>query len=831
MPTTPSVSASSTSDLSCPACGAKPAAGDVYCTQCGSALARVVWSVSSDPSPGKGVVTLSPGGRFYLVALNEGSSPVDVRVDLSRAVGVVLVGAAVRRVEPERPHAFEVRHTESEAIEGVVELHSEDGPRRDWWERRSWRKEIRSLALAVRIREECWRIGAPTVLFAPASRRQYVRVWNDSDRERVLAVAGLPGFSVAAEGESPAGEPAPVAPGGSTEVCLQLEGRRDQVGAVTWQITTGADPVPVVVCQEPPRRPGTDAVVAIDYGTCNTRVRIRWRRGIVPGKPAGTVDVIGDTAPSAGRPAARWFPSEMVLEVSERSFRWGSDAALHIRRGQLDTGEVAVRSLKTDLREGVERYKDHRPEWTAAELLRRFLERVVHQIDEYLRTADPHRPLSRASIRLRYVCGRPVLDEREGDKRGQAYETCFLRALEQCGISPDDVDFVFEPVAAALGIARSREDLLLGLPPDAVVAVVDSGGGTTDVALARPQVDGGALSLDICAAYALRLGDDNPALAMPYFPGRDRREVGGDVLDHALAYQLLSRAQEVLEADGRAVPQSLRPPQLSQIDRKWLESFIDTCRTMKERFARVSTQYLNRLPGEPRDPSEALPFPNRPDLAGVRLVHDLYDRRVAAPILEPAVQDLASRIAEDRTKGIGVRSTEVRYVFYVGGTCVDPFVRRRYGKAFPLARAESDDDAQSDARIRERLEAVVEGAVWYGERVFAPSPLTLTVRCQGEEATLVREGGPLSPRSVATGRLFTCVLEAGQTLDAQLIASGGALSEPIAVARAFHRNETGVPEEVTLDVRACRELGATAELIAGDRRDPQWRFALLEDAS
>ncbi|HSV74698.1 MAG TPA: hypothetical protein VLH79_13140, partial [Chthonomonadales bacterium] len=651
----------------------------------------------------------------------------------------------------------------------------------------------------------------------------------DADRERPLETAAPAGFAAQVEGQ-PAGGPAAVAPDSSLEICLRLTGRRDAVCPGAWQVAPDGDPVPLVVAHERAAPPGADAVVAIDFGTRNTRVRLRWRRGLLPGKPPDTVDVIGDLPVSPGRPAAPWFSSEMVLHIAEKSFRWGTEAERHIRGGQLTPEEVVVRSLKTDLREGAEPWTEHRAEWTAVELLRRFFEPIVHRLDEHLRTADPQRPLSRTGMTLRYVVGRPVLDAREGDIRGRAYEEAVLEALARCGISREDVCFVHEPVAAAIGIARRREALLLGLPEGAAVAIVDSGGGTTDVALARPTVTGGVPSLDVIGSYSLRIGEGNPAIDIPYYPGRERREVGGNVLDHALAYRLLARPGDVLEADGRAVPTSLRPPSMESLDKAWVDTFVDTCRRMKERFAGASTLYLNRAAGEPRDPAEVLPFPNRPELAGVRLVHDLYDRSVAAPILLPTVEDLAARIAEECHLGRGARATDVRHVFYVGGTCVDPFVRQHYGRAFPLAPADADADAQGDQRIAERLQAVVDGAVWYGDQVFDPSPLALTVKWEGEDVTIVREGAALPPCSVATGRMLTCALDAGKEIEAELIASGGALPEPVTVARAFYRNETGVPEEVTFDVRVSREMGVTAELIAGGHREPQWRFALLRES-
>jgi hypothetical protein len=175
-----------------------------------------------------------------------------------------------------------------------------------------------------------------------------------------------------------------------------------------------------------------------------------------------------------------------------------------------------------------------------------------------------------------------------------------------------------------------------------------------------------------------------------------------------------------------------------------------------------------------------------------------------------------------------VRPSEVKRVFYVGGTNIDPFVREHFARAFPLAARESYTDAQSDERIAERLHAVVDGALWSDERLFPPAPVALTLRLAGGERPLLVEGAALPPAAVAAPRFFTETLDPGTELDAELIASGGGLPEPLVVARAFHQNETDMPIEVTLSVTVSREKGAVAEIVADGARLPQWRVALTE---
>lgn len=824
-------------DPACPNCSTPFQPGDAYCAACGCPSARIDLSLSSDRSLVDGVVRLRPGGRFFLAARNTGFSAARVEVDPSRAQGVSVAGIPSRRVTPGQEQSFELVHEVEHPLGGALLVRSDDGPREHWWERRGWReKEIR-LALHVRVREEAWVLGSPALLFPPGVRRQVARVWNDSDHERPFLTEAPAGYRVTSGETAVDQKPLPVPVGESIEVSLRHAGLPGESPDREWR--AGPDGTPIPLIRMAPASgsgapSGPDAVVAIDFGTRNTGIRVRWRRTLVPAKPAGTVDPVGD------RGSTPRFPTQMVLHLQERSFRWGSEAAEYIAANRMTPDEIALDNLKTYLREGQEPLVHLRPDWTAEELLGRYFERIFHRLDEYFRTAQPDQPLSRANLEVRYVVCRPVLDANEGDEAGRRYEQALLRAMARCGVPEEAVSLIQEPIAAGIGIAANREEELLGLPDGAAVAVVDSGGGTTHVALARVRLAGGRVSLDLAGSYALRLGSENPAIeairALEKYGFEDRREVGGNVLDRALALELGTRAPKLLESDGRSVPNNLwRNPKAAEPPappgslgaRARVREILRLCQQMKERFARVSTQYLNRAPGEPRDPGETLPFPNREDLQGVYLVHALYDEVVLAPILDPVVGELAGRVSEAQAEE-GVRPSEVRRVFFVGGTNVDPFVRRHFGRAFPLAAGENDPEAQSERRIAERLNAVVEGAAWFGEQLFALSPLTLSVRLRDREEVLVQEGAALPPAAVAGSRFLTGVVPPGQELDACLTASGGGLEAPLEVARGFYRNDSPDPQEVSLSLATSRDRGASAALHVGTRRIEQWRFLLVE---
>jgi hypothetical protein len=310
--------------------------------------------------------------------------------------------------------------------------------------------------------------------------------------------------------------------------------------------------------------------------------------------------------------------------------------------------------------------------------------------------------------------------------------------------------------------------------------------------------------------------------------------VGGNVLDSALLFGLATEASRLLESEGRPIPANIwlragdRPsPAGSMAAQARVRDIRNIARRMKERFARASTQYLNRAPGAIRSPDEVLPFPHREDLQGLYLVHALYDENVLGPVLDPVVGELGQRIVAARTGGALIPS-DVRRVFFVGGTNVDPFVRKHFGRLFPFAHADDDPDSQSDARIAERLNAVVDGAVWFGERLYAPSPLTLTLHAGEREETLVEAGAPLVPEALAAPRFFAAPLQPGEELEARLVAAGGGLAEPLEVARGFYRNDTAAPQEVVVAATVARERGCVAEVQAPGGRLPLWRLQLAE---
>ena len=570
---------------------------------------------------------------------------------------------------------------------------------------------------------------------------------------------------------------------------------------------------------------GPDVVIAIDFGTRNTGIRVRWRHA-VPSKPAGTVDFVGDTEGNAR------FPTAMVLHRREKTFFWGSKAAERIENNLLQApDEVAVTNLKTYMRENVEAFVEFRKDWTNEELAGRYFKKLFESIDQYFRALN----LDRRDLNARYILTRPVLDANEGDAKGSLYELALQIALTtRCDVEAHQIHFIREPAAAAMGIARQRREELLELQGKAV-AVVDAGGGTTDVALATVRVTDGQLSLDVSASFSLRLDSEWAKTlahkAIDYFQADDRAEFGGNVLDYALAYQLLHDAPALLETDGRPIPPHLRPAisdAQGNITAQARSEFLTDCRTMKERFAHYQTQYLNRSAAA-REPDEVYPFATRAEYEGIYMDHALLEESLLNPILSPCVENLQETMFHAAQKNKGILPAQVRKVFYVGGTNIDYYVRSHFASAFLGAGREADREPQ----IQERLNMVVEGAVWSDEKMFVTCPLTLRLYFQDQEREIAKEGDPLSAHQRVMDKMINTEIARNATADIRLEASGGGLPAPVVVAAGFYRNE-GNEEDfkpIQLHYRVSYDKGVVAALTVGGRNIDQLDFALTGGAA
>ena len=804
---------------------------DRFCTRCGQTTAQIRWSSSLDTRPGSGAVVLPQSGAFYLVAQNTGGDSIRVRVDTTRLRGLSLIGNAEARADRRQSVTFALRYLPEESIGGFVTLWSDDAPRphpsahepqNPWWEVRMPRQQRLRAEDLVRVAVARWIVGSTSLLFPPGVRRQYLRIWNDADQQRSFVSDVPTGYRIT-NLTLPIDKKSPdVFAHGHVELIAEAPLEHLAKGADReWLAGPEAEVIPLQRLGSVADNVGEDVVIAIDFGTRNTGVRARWRHSLVEGKLRGTVDIIGDQSGNAR------FPTEMALHRKGRSFRWGSE----VPRGMLGPDEIRIRNLKTLLRVDAEPYLQENPRWTNAYLLERYFEELFVRIDDYFKAAAAS--LTRDNLNVRYILTRPVLDANEGDKQGKSYELALTTALERCGVAATQITFVHEPVAAAYGIAKQRAQELLALGEGTPVAVIDAGGGTTDVAVGYVSLREGRVALDIRGSYALHLDKVNPALpAVERFGASDRSEFGGDVLDYALTHRLLTDAAALLETEGRAVPPRLEvsTTPLSSEEKQLRENeLVLSCRTMKEAFAHVSTHHLTRSANQAAREHEHFIFANRPDYEGIYLEQSLVGDHLIAPILVTPLENLRADMEQDGFEAKGIRPSKVKHIFYVGGTNIEFYLRQQFQEAFPNSpRLQAEGQEGVEERIAERLNAVVEGAVWCDEALFAASPLVLTLTLNQTEKWRLAQGDPLPPESVARVDRFLVQLEPFQELDATLSAKGSGLSQPTPVARGFYRNTSDTMQEGSLQLRVSREKGVTATLVINSRNYDQWRVALVE---
>jgi hypothetical protein len=269
---------------------------------------------------------------------------------------------------------------------------------------------------------------------------------------------------------------------------------------------------------------------------------------------------------------------------------------------------------------------------------------------------------------------------------------------------------------------------------------------------------------------------------------------------------------------------------LSPEEQRLRESeLVLSCRTMKEAFAYVSTHHLTRSANQPAREHEHFIFANRPDYEGIYLEQSLVGDHLIAPILRTPLENLREEMEQDGFEAEGIRPSKVKHIFYVGGTNIEFYLRQQFQEAFPNSpRLQAEGQEGVEERIAERLNAVVEGAVWCDEALFASSPLNLTLTLDQTEKWRLQQGDPLPPESAAGVDRFLVQLEPYQELDATLSAAGSGLPQPIPIARGFYRNDSEAMQEGALQVRVSREKGVTATLVINGRSYDQWRVALVE---
>ncbi len=194
--------------------------------------------------------------------------------------------------------------------------------------------------------------------------------------------------------------------------------------------------------------PGT---LGIDFGTSNSAAA--WR---APGGAARLLPLEG---------AATGMPSALFFHFEEHSMHFGRDAMKQYLEGE--SGRL-MRSLKSLLGSALlqERTALHGKLVSYQDIISLFLRRVATQAKESLDGRLPER----------VVLGRPVHFVDEHPERDREAQNALMAAARDAGLG--EVSFQLEPIAAALDYEQRLER-------EAVVLVVDIGGGTSDFTVVR----------------------------------------------------------------------------------------------------------------------------------------------------------------------------------------------------------------------------------------------------------------------------------------------------------------------------------------------------------
>jgi len=466
-----------------------------------------------------GVVQLSPDQqRVRLMLRNEGPAKVDYDVEADGYLAVIgngggkLLGfrtaALELQVKPDAPGEFSAQ----------VRIRSNDGNRQHWWECNVQRSE--TLELTVR-RLRGARITSFTrvVLLPELNSWQSFTVRNVGDMTAESELEVPADYSIAVGRDLPKGFEG----GRSAKVTLEpgdwqrVWVRQDSLSAGQRAVVRGLD-AEVELKLLHTRRGGfkPKLIVGIDFGTVNTSVLIR--------------------EPSSGKEV--WVlgrervPSLLYVPFNpDEKPVIGVDAERFFGR---DTGMV-IDGIKTLVRREGDEYRG----FSVERLLRMYLSALKEAIEESFRA---NRWQDQGDVM--YVFTLPVLDAGE---RYQRQRDRMRKAAVGAGFPDDDevLWFVPEPVAAALFCLRHSDDVFGGNPPEEF-AVLDAGGGTTDVCVGRVSVDeSGKWRFEPEKALSLR---PNPSESAEFYHNLiyhkaavREDQLGGRLLDYDIAYSLEGR--------------------------------------------------------------------------------------------------------------------------------------------------------------------------------------------------------------------------------------------------------------------------------------------------
>jgi hypothetical protein len=680
------------------------AGGWRFCPTCGRSTGHIALP---DALAGQFSVPLGAEVTRSLTLRNEGLAPVRVNVDLEPGVeGVRLAPGQRRELEvPARlPRSVEIAVpalAQDARSLGTLVLRAADAPIErgdDPWKERDAR--VIRLPLAARV-EAPARLSSleEIALFREGVHERLIHLINaGGTRLDIQEILRPDGYDAVIAGDSRR-----LGPGEQLEcrVTRLWHLPAEPEALLRVRSTDGQERGIALHC--PPAggvRALERAIIGIDFGTTFTSITFREcrHRQDLPD------DVEFLLPPGEQHPR---FPTRLWLgRRGEMVF--GTEAN---RQYELDPAAgFRFREIKTALRDNANVHID--PKRTAAEgrdlARQRFAEGWIETlVTEYLRwlyqkciVPDLTRRFGTAAVDVRYIFSLPVLDYgREGQPQYERQKAAMARCIARAGFplhaerEQNRVEFEFEPVCAAVGLlhppagaSEAGADSAPGtgwpvlgssrypITEGDAIAVYDSGGGTSDVVLARIHFDPKnrvALRIERCLGV-----------------GSDAETFGGEwVTDE--------------------IERPLREPAL--FIREWRATDWYTGTTD---FSGLMTRYQDGTEELRREKAEEIKFQLSagqdfpiPDAAISSALRPRLLDLLVDPRLESLEQALNGRVFDPTVRG------ETRYYLFVGGNTRLAYVRHRIERFM--------QDLQADYNGRRlllpegyRQLAIAYGAAW-----------------------------------------------------------------------------------------------------------------------
>ena len=461
----------------------------------------------------------------------------------------------------------------------------------------------------------------------------------------------------------------------------------------------------------------TPYIVGIHFGTENTSAYGRNPNAANQEESAKPISLLPDEDPAHD---GHQMPSYIAYSRKDENLRpvVGHEAKIYYSQpGTWDEWE-AHRDVLLWLRSD-----DPEQRWHSERWLRDFLSVVREQINAFLT-----KELGEIPVGVKYVILLPVLDQsepyyRQRERMHEVLQEVYSAEIQIGLLHPDDFIFVHEPqaICANFLLGHVRLPQLHGFQSGDLFAVVDSGAGTTDIALVQVTAIGigygqpprvGTYRFDILGLRGTRMGNNTSHSA------DELSEFGGRFVDEQVLDLMCRNAAIAETGSPRPAAESvevMRQLVLEGIARDLSDELSDTARL---EAAQVPLKlWVEDAKRELRSRDKV----TLKDFYLVPGVEGLENYAVSPAELEkrllPKMQEIVAAIKEimarpevqKRLKTLPPARRAVRFVLAVGDNSNEPIVEKYLRKEFDRLRVVS---LNSPELRRLRVEAAVRGAVW-----------------------------------------------------------------------------------------------------------------------